>query len=427
MNALRSRPVMGPYRLGELALIAALVLSACAPRDLDSNPSPTASAPPPAPTAGPAVASAPSVVPTPSAATGQSAVVVFLKDGDIIVWEEATGQSETIFSAGDVIAVTMSDDAQVVAFLRRSVVQKSEMEWYEQSALWAVDRNGQNPRELVSAEYLRGLLDASETDSTNIPQMEWIPRTHRLLYSAWTYFVQAEGESHATPAGLYLVDADTLTHAVLIPAGDHMRFAPSPDGGRVALMSLTGLSFVDVDGNNRSQEVLTYPGVGIGGSAFPAGVWTQDSRAFVITGSIEPEPRTSLDFTIWRVPVDGSAAQLLAAYSASHPDSVTFSPDGRQAAFFQGYPPEGVVTDYGWFVTPLWLMTWARWPLQDPRTSSGRTCTGPRLERPMPSVKGPCSSSALRPRRIPKFAAKCSTWVTGSPRSSGSTAPASST
>jgi hypothetical protein len=107
-------------------------------------------------------------------------VVAYVKDGNILVWDDGSGQSKTIYSAGDVIAVTMSDDGRVIAFLRRSVVKRSELDWYEQSALWAVGLNGGNPRELISVEELRRMLNVSETDSTNIPQMEWIPHTHRL-------------------------------------------------------------------------------------------------------------------------------------------------------------------------------------------------------------------------------------------------------
>jgi YVTN family beta-propeller protein len=285
-------------------------------------------------------------------------VVVFVKDGDIQVWEEATGQTETIFDGGGVIELTLSDDGQVVAFLLRSVVQITghpSIDWIEQSALWAVDLNGENPRELISAEELRSLLDASETDSTNIPQMAWIPRTHRLMYTGWTYLVQAEGESHATPIGFFLVDTDSGASSVLLPTTDNLRFAPAPDGQHVALLSLTGLSFIGADGSNRSRELLTYPHVGPGGSAFPSGVWTQDSSAFLITGPIDTGPGLGSDLTIWRVPVDGSPAHPLATYNDSHSDSVTFSPDGRYAAYFRSGPlgPTGVAADYGWFVTPL--------------------------------------------------------------------------
>jgi len=278
---------------------------------------------------------------------------VFVKDGDLLVWDEATRQTDTLFNADDAINVTMSGDGHVVAFLRRSLVRRSELDWYEQSAVWTVDRNGENPRQVVSAEELRRLLDASETDSTNIPQLEWIPGTHRLLYSGWTYLVQAEGESHAVPEGLYLVDADTAANTALVPAGSSLRFAPSPDGELIALMTPTGLSFMDVDGSGLRPDVLTYPSVGEIGPVFPAGVWTADSSAFVITGSLERSPSTNQNFTIWRVPVDDSPAQALAAVTDSIIDSVTFSPDGRHAAFFRHAGSAGQPTDFGWYITPL--------------------------------------------------------------------------
>ncbi len=74
--------------------------------------------------------------------------IAFVKDGNIQLWDESTGQVKTILKTGDVIAVTMSDDGAVIAFLRRSVVQRAETERFEQSALWAVDRNGGNPGNL---------------------------------------------------------------------------------------------------------------------------------------------------------------------------------------------------------------------------------------------------------------------------------------
>ena len=263
-------------------------------------------------------------------------MVAFVKDGNIQVWDEATGQTRTIFDGGDAIGVSASDDGQVLAFLRRSAVQLAEdpgSNWREQSSLWAIDRDGNNLRELVSADALRSLLDAAETESTNIPQMEWIPGTHRLLYSAWRYIVQAEGESHAVPQGLFVVDADSLSGSVLMPAGSNLRFVPSPDGQQIALMSPTGLSFINTDGSDLRSEALSFPEAGSTGPLLPTGHWTQDSGAFVIVGSFELDPEFNISFTLWKVPVDGSPPEALATIDRSDPRSVTFSPDGRQAAF----------------------------------------------------------------------------------------------
>lgn len=149
------------------------------------------------------------------------------------IWDEAIGQIQTLYDGGDAISVNVSGEGQVLAFLRRSEVQLAEQpgtSWREQSALWAIERVGSSLRELVSADALRGLLEAAESESTNIPQMDWISGTHRLLYSAWRYIVQAEGESHVIPEGLFLVDADSLSGSVLVPAGSNLRFVPSPDG-----------------------------------------------------------------------------------------------------------------------------------------------------------------------------------------------------
>ncbi len=346
MPALRSIHAEPSFRSGKLVLLGLLFLSACAPPTTTPPGAPPSSTPPEPATSAP-VSTAPTQPPGP----GASAVVVFVKDGDLLIWDEATSQTQVLFDADDAINVTMSDDGQVVAFLRRTLVRRSELDWYEQSSLWAVDRNGANPRELVSADTLRNLLGASETDSSNIPEMAWIPGTHRLLYNGWTYLVMAEGESHAIPRGLYSVDADEGTQQVLVGAEGPQRFVVSPDGQQVALLSPTGLGFVNADGSNLRRDVLTYAQVGVPGPLFPVGVWTEDSQAFVMTESLGEDLAAGIDFAISRVPADGSAPDQLASVSRSHPGSVTFSPDGRFAAFIQytdaASPPAG------WFITPL--------------------------------------------------------------------------
>src|SRR3990170_2977175 len=112
---------MSGIRFSILSSLLCLVLVACTP-----SPTPTATPEMPtatraSPTATPTLPLTPTQVPTveASAVSGGSALVVHIKDGDILVWEESSGQSETLFDAGDAIALTMSDDGQVLAFLRR--------------------------------------------------------------------------------------------------------------------------------------------------------------------------------------------------------------------------------------------------------------------------------------------------------------------
>ena len=311
----------------------------------------------------------------------------------------------------------LSGDGQLVAFLRRSIVQSSDVDWREQSASWVVDLSGENPRELVSADTLRDLLGASETDSTNIPEMAWIPGTHRLLYNGWTYLVMAEGSLHAIPRGLYSVDADEGTQQVLVKAESILRFVVSPDGRQVALLSPTALAFVDADGSNLRPDVLTYAQVGVPGPLFPVGVWTEDSQAFVMTKPLEGNPAADIDFAILRVPADGSAPDELASVSRSHPGSVTFSPDGMSAAYIQ-YTDEVPPEIAGWFITPLGEGE-GRWRFRGNSNPGTQAFTGRPTAR---HLQGLWLSSAPVPPRTVKYASRRFPGVEPLP-SNGSTQP----
>jgi hypothetical protein len=119
----------------------------------------------------------------------------------------------------------------------------------------------------------------------------------------------------------------------------------SPDGQQIALITNTELSFININANDWRKAVLSYPAVGVGdGVLLPNGVWTQDSRALIFTGPKQSDSMFVLNYTIWRVPVDGSPAEPMAMLDNSHSNSVTFSPDGKQMGFSQGSD---------WFITTL--------------------------------------------------------------------------
>lgn len=277
--------------------------------------------------------------------------ITFVKDGNIQVWDEATQQSRTIVNTGDVFSVTGSDDGQMIAFTRRSWVG-DVLDGYEQFALWTMSRDDGNPRELISAQDLRQWMNPSKRESANFYQFSWIPKSHQLIFSGTKYIVQAEGLSHAIPQGVYLVDTDQGSVTVLAEAAENLRFLPSPDGKQIALMSPSAVGFINVDGSNLRQDVLTYTEVGLTGPLFPTGVWTQDSRAFVMTGSFESDPNFNVNFTIWRIRIDGSSPEALGGVTRSSPNSVTFSPDGKSASFLQttDQQPSEIA---GWFIQPL--------------------------------------------------------------------------
>jgi hypothetical protein len=343
-----------PFFTNVFVISALLFLSACSPAVPGPIPTTSAVAPGVIPDFIPTV-TAPPATATPALTESQDAagalVVAFVKDGNIHLWEEVTQQSRTLIRAGDVTSVTMSDDGQAIAFTRRAWVG-GELDGYEQFSLWAVNSDGANPREVIPAEFLRQRLNLTERDSSNFYQLGWIPHTHHVIFSITKYIAQAEGMSHAIPHGAYVVNIDPGSVTVLAETTENLRLAPSPDGKQFALLSPMSLSFINSDGSNRRQDVLTYPAAGLTGPLFPTGVWTGDSSAFVLTGSFEMDPRTMINFTFWRVPVDGSAPVSLASVLESDPNSVTYSPDGKYASYLQatdGQSPEIA----GWFIKPF--------------------------------------------------------------------------
>lgn len=277
-------------------------------------------------------------------------MVVFVEDGNLLVWDQATGQDQTIIDSGDVIRVELSDDGQLVAFLRRSFFVAGGYDNNEQSSLWVVGLDGSNPRELVSAAQLRQLVDAAEVDSINFPRLAWIPNTHRLLYSGNTYDAHGYGEgAHTALKGVYLIDADAGVLRELMPAEQSAHFIPSPDGQQVVLVNTTGLSFFDVESGARRLDFPAAPVVGDMGWFTNAGVWTEDSSAFVINALVEPSNTGPSDYELWRVPVDGAPAARLISFSAGT-GSVVYAPDGSSAAMLRS---ASMVGPSVWVMVPL--------------------------------------------------------------------------
>ena len=200
--------------------------------------------------------------------------------------------------------------------------------------MWVMERNLAKPRELVGAQQLRELIGSAVGDSSKMAQVDWIPGTNKLAFTGMNYYVQGEGESHAFPVGLFVVDAGTAELKTLITAETSLKFSSAPDGRRIAVMTKTGFGFLASDGSVQYQEQFAYPEVGFGGAAWPSGAWTQDARAFLLAAAGE----------IRRVPFDGGPIETLATLVDSHPDSVAFAPNGRHVAN---------VTGQRWVVTAL--------------------------------------------------------------------------
>ena len=274
----------------------------------------------------------------------QQISVVYASNGEIKLWDETSNQSQTLFSSGDVISLWVSDDSQRIAFIRCSEIRQSHTDIYasvQQSELWVIDRNGENPRQLMTAERLRTFLETSEKESSGFYQVEWIPHTHDLLFSGINYFAQMWTQIpdpddqfyKRIPQGVFRVETDTGSITTLSTRS--LLFSASPDGREIALMSTSGLSFINTNGSNYRPDLLTFP-FSRWAKAYKIrpsyGVWTKDNRAFLMSSVNFHEPET----VVTLVYTDGSSVETLARLPYSG-NPVIYSPDGKYAAVRDRY------------------------------------------------------------------------------------------
>jgi len=257
----------------------------------------------------------PTPVPLP---TSTELRVAFVKDENVWLWQ--AGQEATaLTTAGGVNSVEISDDGQLVAFVRGD-------------ELWVVDSAGGAERQLVSASAFAAMEPREPfEDEVVLNRFDWVPGTHLLAFNTRL----------RTEIGLvlnddlHLVDADTLEQKLLLPPGEGGEFYYSPDGNTVAVVTAGRIQLLNADGENR-REVFTYtPVVTYSEVQFYAKpAWAADSGSLrVVIPPADPLAQPSQPGTIWHIATDQPSARLLGNITAGPRGEFAFSPDLSQVAY----------------------------------------------------------------------------------------------
>ncbi|MEJ2447331.1 MAG: hypothetical protein P8Y37_05240, partial [Anaerolineales bacterium] len=172
--------------------------------------------------------------------------VAFVKDGDVWYWEEGTAAAQ-LTTVGDVVQAFLSDDGQIVAFIR-------QYDWNNHE-IYSVNSDGSNLQALVSLADFSGMVLEPEAISAVPYRLAWVPGTHTL---AFTTRLTYEGPGLVLPDELRLVNADSGAISLLLAPGDGGDFYYSPDGSQIALVNGTRISVVNADGSG-SRELLAFP------------------------------------------------------------------------------------------------------------------------------------------------------------------------
>jgi hypothetical protein len=284
----------------------------------------------PAPSSTPAPTATPSpTAPAPTRESGLSALerpvlqIAFVKEGNVWLWSEGQ-DARALTSVGDVGDVRISDDGQVIAFMRGL-------------EMWAVNSDGSDVRTLVSVEDIDALTEPGDPD-LRLQSFAWVPGKHVVAFNTRVHM----------EIGLVLrddlcaVDADTLEKAVLRPRGQGGQFTYSPDGSQVALVRSGTITLIDADGGN-PREAFTYtpPVTRSEFQYYAQPVWAADSRSLRVAippADLFAEP--SQLTTVWHVYVDGRHARLVASLDAMSFDQNAFSPDLESIAYL-AQPADG--------------------------------------------------------------------------------------
>ena len=326
-----------------IVLVGILVLTACGTLELGFEPTATPSSTPtvtPLPPPITKIVATETVSPTTAAATPTPALeptasptpapsltpprqtprlrIALVMDGNVWLWSQGE-ETRVLTAAGDVISVQISDDGQVVAFLRGL-------------ELWAVNSDGTDERVLVSIEDIAGMVEPGDP-GVRLHRFDWVPGTHGVVYNTRLHV-----EVGLVPNDdLRLVDADTLEQRVLLPRGDGGEFTYSPDGRQIAIVRSGTIVLVDAQGGNR-REVLTYtPPVTYSEFQYYAQpVWAADSGSLrVVLPPADPLAQPPQLATVWHLRTDGRAARLIASLAVKVGSQPAFSPDLTYVAYLE--------------------------------------------------------------------------------------------
>ncbi len=235
---------------------------------------------------------APTETPLPSPATLS---VAYAREGNILLWQEG-GTPRTLTTTRQDESPRLSDDGQVIAFLRNG-------------ELYSIRADGSGERPLVNRDYLNSFRAAGMLE-VRIKQFDFIPASREIFFSLY-----AETEGYPMPlSDLHRVSAEGGAPSIVLAAGQgDGQWTFSPDGRFFALAQGNQIRVLNRDGSG-DRVLFTFPFVSTYSewTYYPQVVWRNDLAGFytVIPASAALE-NPSQPTRYYYVPLtEGSPAQL---------------------------------------------------------------------------------------------------------------------
>lgn len=287
--------------------------------------------------------------------------IAFVQAGDVWWWDEG-GTTVQLTSSGDVHYSLAADDGAVVAFVRA-------IDEYQQE-LWAINSDGTNLRQLVSAaEFTEmgahpdaalarmtadgSLATTGEYKATVPVSLQWQPGSHNLVFDTGPNLELFNPGGIGEPPDddtLWRLDVDSGERSLILPHGQAGGYWGgvlfSPDGRTMAIVTNSGISLAHSDGTNRRDNLVSYPSIGLGHTSFtPRIYWSADSQYLrtIVPNEEQIFGAENPTFTVWQIPLDSPAFRL--ATFSGFPLDVTLSPDLMLVAFWKPISPQSNIRE----------------------------------------------------------------------------------
>lgn len=365
-----------------------------------ASPTSAPSAVPPATaTSGPSPAPSgelPAVCPPGEPVSWQTLRLALVDGGNLFVYDSVSGEALQVTAEGDVTVARLSPDGYRLAFMRRlpdgnyqlwvangdgsqprPVVggealsgmlilhEYSPSQRYlavtqelpDGAYLYVVDFESPEPglRRLLTPADLFPRVIEPLADYGLLSSLTWMPGSHLITFDAFPGFTQG-GLYIYVQTQVFTVDADSGVIATLLPHGQGGLVSYSPDNAILLAARPDGLTALRLADMQPVSLDAPFRGVGMGEFYFfPEIAWQLPAPENPLDGMpeddtpVEPalliaQPASvdhllqSEPVEIWRVPLDGSAAELLATFNG---ETISFdiSPDRAYAAYWKAIPP----------------------------------------------------------------------------------------
>jgi hypothetical protein len=258
-----------------------------------------------------------------------SLTVAWMQNGDLYVWQQASGETRRTTSGG-VVRPYVAPDGRHIAFTRgpQGIAE----------SLWVVDADGTAEQQIANHDNIH----YSGSGRVLIGQVAWLDN-QVLLFNT----LEQTETSITARDDLYRVDVQTRETALLLVPGEGGAFSISPDRQHIATVYPGTYGTQDAviritDPLARAtDELLFFVGVSTGASYkfYPELYWTPDSSAVLVAipdADLIYDESAAPPTTLWRLPIaTPSARDIIGTLQTSFFGLPRWSSNGEQMVYLR--------------------------------------------------------------------------------------------